>query len=415
MNSHELPPIWRTITSLGVFLLYALVLAVPSGYAYGGGLLFIAGLAFVADHRPRGLSCEDKTLLLTLLAVFTVALAMFGYHGNPLNSMDGSSRCLLLIPALILLLQAPPSLPALWSGVAIGAISAVPVALWQRYVQGEPRPSGFLTSAIPFGDVSVLVSLLCLAGMVWAGTQGGRALYWRIALGIGFLAGLYASLLSGSRGGWIAIPPVLILLGVATLRRTRLKHALYAIVLAAAGIALAAGLTHKQIALRYQLAVQEITNYYTGVRIDTSIGMRLEAWRVAAISIAEHPLLGWSYDDYEKHVDQLTSSRRADASIKVLANTHNNYIEAWLHQGLPGLLALLALFLIPFWMFCKRLRSPDKATQALALAGATLQMSFAVFALTEVILGRVSEMSLYLLSVIVLWACLRAKPRLAQE
>jgi O-antigen ligase len=289
----------------------------------------------------------------------------------------------------------------------LGVFSALCLALWQRHMQGNFRPDGFMTSAIPFGNLSLMAGILCLSGITWANTQYRYAWVWKVALYTGFLAGLYASLLSGSRGGWLAIPVVLAIFLVAFLKRDRLKAMAFSTVLLITAITLAGIGMQDQITARYDAAVMEAQDYASNGNASTSVGIRLEAWRTAMANIAEKPILGWSYNDYDARLQELAAEKKADASITALANTHNNFLEVWLHQGLLGLLSLLALFIVPFWFFCKRLRSDDHTVQAFALGGACLLACFFVFGLTQVILGRNNGVIFFGLTLVIFWACMR--------
>jgi len=406
---------WQPLTSIGVFVFFALSLAVPSGYSYGSVALLLVALAYLSTRPAIRLSLEDKVLAYVLLTVFLIALAIFLIHRNEPKTLDQSSRYLLFIPILILLLKVPPSARSLWSGLMIGAFSALGLALWQHYAQDNPRPDGFMTSAIPFGNLSLMAGLLCLAGFGCANMQSRYVWVWKIALCMGFLSGLYVSLLSGSRGGWLALPVAFAIFLAAFLRRDRLKAIALGTLLLLTAVAIAGISLRDEIAVRYDAAVTEVDDYASNGNAATSVGLRLEAWRTAIRNIAERPLLGWSYREYDARLNQLAAEKEADISVTTLANTHNNFLEVWLHQGLLGLLAFLALFIAPFRFFCKRLRSDDHAVQAFALGGACLLACFFVFSLTQVILGRNNGVIFFGLSLVIFWACMRDAEQRAAE
>ena len=405
--SQTSPNSWLALISVSVLLFFACTFAIPSGYSYGAALLLLISLAQLMSRPAYYLSYEDKALAFLLLIVFLIALAAFLIHGDELNSLDQSSRYLLFIPILLLFLRTTPSSRALWLGVLLGTLSSLGLALWQRYIESNPRPDGFMTSAIPFGNLSLMAGIFCLCGVTWANTQDNYAKAWKTALYGGFLAGLYVSFLSGSRGGWLAIPIVLIIFLVAYLRKNKLKAVTISALLLLSAIS-AIGLSMQQeIAIRYDAAITQVRDYTAHGDAKSSVGLRLEAWRTAIGNIAERPLLGWSYKDYDARLAQLAADHKADVSVTTLANTHNNFLEVWLHQGLFGFLAFLALFIVPFWFFCKRLRSDDHTVQAFALGGACLLACFFVFSLTQVILGRNNGVIFFGLSLVIFWGCMR--------
>lgn len=404
---HPKNNIWLILISAATFLFYSLTYALPSGYSYGAGLLFLTSLGYLITQPNPDLSTEDKTIAYIFLSISTIALMIFLIHGNQPKTIDQASRYILLIPILLLLLNIAPRLPILWAGIVVGSISSAMVAIWQGYWLDIYRPSGFMTSAIPFGNISLMAGILCLAGIRWAHSQGRHVRTWQIVLAIGFLAGLFTSVLSGSRGGWLALPIVLALFCIAFLNKKNLRQAAISTVLLIAAIGVVVSILRAEIATRLETAVIEVSEYTQQHNSDTSVGQRLEAWRAAVINIAEKPILGWSYKDYAARLEELAAEKKTSQSITELANTHNNYLEVWLHQGIFGLLAFLAMFIVPFWFFCKRLRSPNIKVQALAVGGASLLVSFFIFGLTQVILGRNNGVIFFGLSLVIFWAYMR--------
>lgn len=425
--------IWTSITSIGSFLFFALMLSIPSGYSYGAALLLVSSIVFLSLEfrwfirsgklRARGvllegaaltrrrflpLGTEDKAIMYTLLAIFMIALLMFFLHGNEPNSLDASSRCLLAIPILMLLLKAPPRLGYMWAGLVVGTLAAAGVAAWQVHITGIARATGFVTSAVPFGNEGLMMGVLCAAGLFWANTQGRYARYWRIALLLGVAAGMYCSEASGTRGGWVAIAPVFVLFCIAFLNIKNVPKVSTAIAIVVVVAGAVFGIPNdSSVELRYDEALQEIDDYVLKREATSSIGGRLEAWRAAAISIPQKPLLGWSHEEYRVELNKLVAEKRLDPFVLTLVNTHNNYLELWLFQGLPGLLALLTLYVLGFWLFCKRLRAPDVTVRVLAVCGASLIACFFTFGLTHVILGRNNGIIFFVLSLTILWGSLR--------
>src|SRR5690606_34020274 len=119
-----------------------LMFAVPSGYSYGAVLLLASALYFLAKRPSLLLSCGDRAIIYAFLAVFLVSLCAVAVHGDGYKTLDQTSRFLLAIPILLLLLTMPPSLPRMWSGVVIGILLSNGIAVWQLHWLGEERASG---------------------------------------------------------------------------------------------------------------------------------------------------------------------------------------------------------------------------------------------------------------------------------
>src|SRR5690606_17035004 len=108
---------------------------------------------------------------------------------------------------------------------------------------------------------------------------------------------------------------------------------------------------------RYAAALDEWHAYTQQGDATNNVGSRLEAWKAALISIPERPLLGWGHEQYDAHLQELIEAGRVAPFVGTLANTHNQFVEIWLHQGGLGLISFLALLIVSFWYFCRRLRS----------------------------------------------------------
>ncbi|MEN2291940.1 O-antigen ligase family protein, partial [Enterococcus faecalis] len=102
-------------------------------------------------------------------------------------------------------------------------------------------------------------------------------------------AGLYASYLSQSRGGWIAIP-VLLLIAVATLRHVAWKKRVTALLVFFALLA-AVCVSSSVVRARFDQAVSDLRAYQAG-KTNTSIGIRFQLWKAAALMLTRHPLAG---------------------------------------------------------------------------------------------------------------------------
>jgi len=422
---HPIPartPAWlSTWMAASAAIFFLLMLSAPSGYSVGGGLLFLGGAgvwlatstvgrggAPEGDGPPAAAwSAEDRSLCWLLLAVFLTNAAAVLWHGDPGKYLDQGVRYALAVPVLLGLRRARLRLDWLWAGLVLGLAGAAAIAWWQTQYIGLQRAEGFVTSAIPFGDIALVMAFWCLMGAILAGLR--RRQGWAAFLLAGALAGTYAFIASATRGGLVAVPIFAVLAAVALLRRRFLRPLLGGCAVLAVGVAIVmAILPVGRIAEgRYAAAVAEWQAYTRQGDATNNVGSRLEAWKSALISIPERPLLGWGHEEYDAHLEGLIEAGRIHPFVGTLSNTHNNFIEVWLHQGTLGLFAFLALMIASFWYFCRRLHAPDLAVRVLACCGASLPAAFAAFGLTQVILGRNNGVMFFVLSLTILWAAMR--------
>lgn len=401
----------------GVGMIFGLMFALPSGYSYGASVLLLLSLwcacAPSCSHYRRmpAMSAEDRALAWALLSYFLVALASTAWLGNDFHDLDQPLRAALAVPLLWMLLRIPYDARCLWAGVVIGVALSMAVGWWQLHMQGLDRAEGFL-NIIHFGNIALVFGAFCAAGLQWAAQlPRARRLGWWAAFVAGMGCSGYSIVASGSRGSWVALPVLVLLYGIAFLNRRNL-----ALATAGAAIILVAAvamfnLPDSRLRDRYDAAVQDIHLYLEG-EADTSLGARFVMWEGALRNIPERPLLGWNYVEYDAQIRlQVEAGELNPVAVRFTDNLHNSYLQALVFQGLPGLLALLALYCVPLAGFCRRLRDSDMTVRALAYCGAALCSSYLFFSLTQVILRRNNGIMFYVLAVVILWAGMRWQER----
>ena len=408
------------LCSTGVGMVFGLMFVLPSGYSYGAGLLLLLSLycAFAPSCRPyrtAALSREDYGLVWALLAYFLVALAATAWLGNDFYDLDQPLRAALAVPPLYMLLRLPYDLRWLWAGVATGVMFSVGVGWWQLHVLGFDRAEGYL-NIIHFGNIALVFGAFCAAGLQWvAHLPRARRLPWCAALLAGMASSGYSIMASGSRGSWVALPVLILLYGVAFLNRRNLLLAGGGVCAILVAAVVTFNLPDSRLRDRYDAAVQDIRLYQQG-HADTSLGARFVMWTGAALNIPERPFLGWNHDAYDARIEQRVADGELDpVALKFTDNLHNSYLQALAFQGLPGLLALLAIYFVPLLGFCRRLRHTDVNVRALAYCGAAVCASYVFFSLTQVILRRNNGIMFYVLSVVIFWGGMRIRERWREQ
>ncbi|MCK0770257.1 O-antigen ligase family protein [Chromohalobacter canadensis] len=398
----------RTYTSVAVWLLGAVALVIPSGYSLGA-LLLLLGSAVLLFTRPRlALSRQDKWIMLVMLAFCLTGLWEIAVSGEALREFDRPSRFLLAIPVLLLVMAYPPRFAFLWSGLVVGALGAGGWAGWQKLVEGTDRATGY-TYVIQFGDISMLLGILCLAGLGWALAQPQRK-SWCALLLLGALGGLLGSLFSGSRGGWVGLPFVFLVLyrayGGLMTRRTQAVLAVLCVV----GVATVYAIPQMGVQHRVNSAFSDIAEYAAGGGQTSSLGARFEMWQGASRLVAEKPLVGWGETGYRQGMERLAEEGIVNSRVaERYGHPHNELLNAQVKQGVLGLVILLALYLVPLKLFARELRAPDMSLRALATAGTLLPVAYIDFGLTQSLMEHNSGAMVYAFWLAVLWGCFQAK------
>ncbi|AZV95137.1 hypothetical protein CBF45_16555 [Bordetella sp. J329] len=394
-------------SSIVVFLTGAISLVVPSGYSVSL-LLSLAGLGAlcVPGFLPK-LERRDKWLIAVFLFYFAVWIFEIWRDGQPSSSLDKPVRILLAIPALFWLLRYPPSGKAFWGGVAVGAIVVGLWAGWQKLVLGLERAEGF-TSTIQFGNISMLLGMLSLTGLAgWSQLQH-RRWWWGVLLALGVAFGFMGSIFSGSRGGWIGVPFILLVLVRAYgkgLRPSQLWGLLAGVVALGSCLYFIPATGVKE---RVNSAFEDVYLYVQDDNPDSSLGGRFEMWKAGVYAIQEQPLLGRGSKGYIEYRDQLIAEGKVDPIISEFTHLHNEYIDITVKRGVLGLISLLLLYLVPLRMFMRMLGEGVVQRQPYAAAGAVLCVSYMDFGLSQTFLSHNSGVMVLFFTMVIIWSLVRA-------
>ncbi len=386
--------------SFAVFLFGALALTVSSGYTYGPVLLLIPALGYLAVRPYPHLNSQDKLLITALLMYFAMGVVTNLVHHLPSNAYDNFSRFLLAVPVLFLLLRFPVKPIFLWSGIAIGAIGAAVIAVLDFYVHGEDRAGGH-NNPIQFGDIAMLFACLLLVGFAWA-KQTSKPMMMLFLLGI--TGGVFASFLSGSRGGWLALP---VAFGFFYVANDFYKNTKRSLVFMSGLVCLIAVFYLLQksgfLQMRFQEAMSDMQQYTQTQNANTSLGIRLTLWHCGLSLFAQHPLLGWG-----SMANYVSATGDSSAVFLRFNHFHNDFLDALAKRGLVGGLALCTLYALPGLLFYRQLRHCARSVKPFAQAGLMLVLATLVFGLTQSFFSHSSGVMMYVFMLVILWAQVRS-------
>jgi O-antigen ligase len=388
-------------TSVAVFLFSAIALVIPSGFSFGAVLL-LGGSAVLPWKRVKpGLKTADQVLIVVLAQYFVICVLANLIHHEITREYDIPSRLVLVIPALLLLLAYPPSPAAIWGGLAVGAIATGLFAGWQNLDMGMSRADGF-TNPIQFGNISLLLGVLCLAGLPWAKSRH-QAVFWTGLLLLGAELGILGSVLTGSRGSWVSLPFCLFFLYRCYGDWLGKRQAIIGLFAIIALFAIPrAGVTE-----RIQQAVAETTGYVNAGDAENSSGARLEMWRIGLMIFPQHPWLGWGKQGYMNKKEQLIEAGQASPIVRKHTHLHNEYLDALVKRGLPGLASVLLLYLAPLLLFAREMKRAGPKARPYAVAGMLLVICYLGFGLTQAFLTHNNGVTMFAFLLAVFWASLR--------
>lgn len=409
------PSPWsRRVATAALFLVPALALAVRSGYSYGAALLLIGALC----SMPRWLRAAQHRWTWA----FAIAMAGMGALWfqladvqEGLGAWDRPSKYALGIACLLFVSPCAPRPRAQFWGLLAGCVGAGAVALWQVYAEGVARATGFpsahVNSAIQWGNLALLMGTMLALQTIALREQLGRARVF--AAGLAVLLALNASVLSQSRGGWLAL--LLALPVILYLLWRFYRRELWRLLGGAATVLVVLGAANHAVLMeRWQLMEKETQVYDVRRAADNSVGQRLEHWRFAWELGLERPVFGWGMRGYLAEKEKRVAAGQYQPSILEFINAHNELLDMFVKAGVAGVAWLLLFYAVPLCMFWPtRARvaayaqcSADLRSQMLALrlAGVCIPLLYAGFGTTVVFLGPNSGIMFYLFMTMLTWA-----------
>lgn len=381
------------IAAAVLLLTLALGLVVPKLAGAGFLLLSLLGLIWLESalrSRQMRLAAHEKLLFLAVLLFVSVWLIAWWVHGlHPVGADDVGRilRLLLIIPLYLFLRRIDGLERSWWAGLTLGAMGAGVYALWFSLTGAPGEWQGRVggpTNPIYFGGVVLAFGLMLLPRVA----DVTLAVPLRLLVALAVLLALLASALSGSRGAWLALPPLLILY-VLTLGSRQHAHWRFGVPLLLLATALIISLMPMvPLGDRFADAIAAITAMLQGDPPSGTLGIRWALWQISMAGAIEHLGFGGGPGAFRHYLETAAASGRLDPALLEFEHPHNQYISALLIAGIPGLACLLLLLGLPLWRFFRLWQTGLERTRLLGWCGLTVIVVLAVMALSESIFQR---------------------------
>ena len=377
------------------FLTGALCISIQGGYSYAPAILLLMSLPIIIKRDTySALSRGSKLQLMAIVVYVLVQVLSILLDEGRIKDFDRPSRALIGAAIFILCLRYPPRFLWLMVGVATGSIGSGIRAVFDRFVSGEERAFHEQMNAIQGGDISLTLGLFSLCCMMWAirKTEYRYACYFTIAT----IMGLVGSILSQTRGGWILVPVILIVLY--QIYSDWLSKRLKLGVLVFCSLLVVFSMTpQSSIPQRFEIINKDLNLYFSGGTKDSSTGKRIENWKSALRSFAQKPLFGWGNHGVRvSQEQQFKSGVLSKETYDYNSHAHNQYLDEMAKRGAIGLAALLALFLVPLYLFSKNLKvADDPESRTIAACGIVLVLLVMGYCLTQSFLNHNSGIVFY--------------------
>jgi O-antigen ligase len=345
--------------------------------------LLLIGLLRTGDHTGRGAS---RVFILAMAAPLVAVVASQAWHHDWVPSELDAPLRFLFAPTVLVALLIIPQEPRRWLGPAFAAaaIGALIVILLKPSI----AEGCYWLNRIHFGNAALAAGLMSLMSINWE----RRDAVWVKTLKLtGFAAGLAASILSLSRGGWLSL--LLVASVFLLFRQGNLARKLITGTAIAAGC-LAIYAVSPQVQQRIELVERDLAGYSQG-NIDTSIGIRLQHWNAALHLLAEAPMFGAGPRGQRAELSRLATEGLLTPAAASFAELHSQPLAYASAYGGLGLAALLAMHLVPVALLARLVRSTDHQCRQSAWMAICWSLLFLGFGLTQEVFSLKSTAALY--------------------
>ena len=401
---------WLTTTiNFAVTFFFLSIFIVKGGYNIAPALLILLGLGYgiyaLTKKTRFNLSSTDKLLIYSYLFYFFIFVLSLIFNDGKIRELDYPSRVLLFIPVLLLLFKYPIKTCVLSYSIPFGGIIVVCMALYDKFILNLNPEQNPRIMHIQGGDISMSLGIFSLIIALYAHQKKDIKLTTLSV--IGGLCGIVGSLLSTARGGWVALPVLLIVI-LYIYRHSLSKRFLLTffgiIVVASIGIS---QMPNNRIMERINVAQKDIQLYLDNHDGNTSLGARFEMWKSALEMAKEKPLFGWGIQGATEKRKLDTKEKIVTGDIGQFTHAHNQYLDDLSKRGVVGLLALLAVLFIPLRAFMKKLNTTNDEVKLIATLGVAHILSVMIYGLSQGFLVHNSGTIFYFFLTIVFYAAIR--------
>ena len=343
--------------------------------------------AIATQKVPLALTRWEKLgvgVALLWAGLCLISVLMHGWDvGGGGHFLHRQIKIVLAIPVAFYFRQFPVSRRFLWILAVVLILQSTVAAALEMYDDSlfpfYKRASGFVHP----GDFAV--TTLCAMSLLLAFTDFTRWKEFFVFLLV-MVAGLFSLWMSAARGVWMVLPVLGYLLTFlyagANVKRNLLLTTVLLIVLAVLSY------QSPKVHDRIDEASDDLSSFTENIDAGddmpyTSIGARLEMWRLGFEIMKQNPWLGAGLDGFQRLAPKYAEESGWPDWITEHAFPHNIYITTLVTRGVVGLGGLVLLLIYLGRVYVRALKNDDPWLSQLGLAGIMLVVIYVVNGLTD--------------------------------
>lgn len=375
----------ENIAYLPIIFMFVGMYNLPTGRSITSDLLVIASLILVLLLKSNVLMTlkekSTKALSIGLSIYLAISLFTLYLHGDDWGLIRGGLICLLFLITSHFFFKKR----IIQHSVIVGSLTLLAISLYQLLFVGTSRIDAF-TNAIPYAHGAIVISLFNLYFMFNENNKVLKSIHF-----FSLIAAMTCCILSDTRGAWLTIPFLLVVLLTYTYRHHNKKTVLVTVLTTCIITTIATSLFNDRITSRLENVQHDIAQYNIG-NSDTSIGIRLMLWDSAFYIFKKSPIIGFG-DEYKEIRKQQVADGKYPEIINIWVHNHNQYVEIAVTRGTLGLMSLLLLFVLSLYAINQSSTTPN-----MKYLGYSIVVSYIIFGLTDMPLKHHLTLYLYLVS-----------------
>ena len=285
---------------------------------------------------------------------------------------DIELRFLLIIPLYFLLIKSGHGFKCLVYGAILSVFIALGYCLYYVVYLGQHEFAG-IYSHLYTGPIILIYATISLGYLFGrAGKKDWRI--WSLILAVIVAAG-FSIATTHARVAYIGVLAVAILFA-GLYSRNWWKVVSVVLIL---GISLAMAFMAPQVKSRMMLAYQELTDYLAlstkdariSATINSSVGTRLEMWRIAPLVLRDHTLFGVGNGNYNEALQVYVDNKELNRAVIDHSHAHNVFVNVLIVKGLLGLMITCLVLFYPLYVYVRTFKA-SPSTAAIGILFITL-------------------------------------------
>ena len=380
----------KLFINASIFLFFTLLLMFPKGYNYGSTALLVLSILFLCYLLYKRVNFlevvkQNKVIFVVTTFYFLVSLFFIFFHGEKIKLIDNPLRAFLFLSVIVSIVYSSVKFDILLYSIPLGSFISGVVALYQYYILS--LESAFYNQMkIQSGDIAMSLGLFSFV-IAFHLLDVNKYKQKQVALVILFgIFGVLASLLSFARGGWIGVP-ILLLILIFLYKHLLSKKLLLGGITFLCIISVVLTVNNKFVN-RLSEAQYELKLYLSGDDKVSSIGERLDMWKIGSKAFLERPISGWSLKELDYYKKDLSDKNIVTKASISFSHLHNQFIDELAKKGILGGVAILGIFLVPLCSFYRKQKKflNNKKIKLLTTLGIVHVLSTMSYCLTQAFL-----------------------------